>query len=122
MQQPCVKFLSHTVTYLAFIIMIIVSSVQFSEEQKNMMKFSKLVDSKYDNYTNYFIRNDLKYKFEAGDFYIRRDDPSELDIAITIWIIGENYSFLSNSCMILFLFIKSYSLIISIENLLNNFN
>lgn len=86
--QPCVKFISHTITYMIFIILIIVSSVKFSEEQKESVKFSKLMpENLYNNYTSY-VSLPIDYKFEFVDFWVRNHVPSELDIAITIWIIG----------------------------------
>lgn len=94
MYQPCVKFISHTLTYMVFIIMIIVSSVQFSEEQKNTKKFSNhLPNVFYNNYTTYSLNKTLIHKlhFRNLDFSLRRDQPSEMDIAITIWIIGWSF-------------------------------
>ena len=89
MNQPCIKFLSHTVSYAVFIIMIIVSSITFSEEQRNREKFSIKFAERFDNYTEYFLQADFKYKFPLIDFYMRMSRPSHLDIAISIWIIGK---------------------------------
>jgi len=89
MYQPFVKFLSHTISYMIFIVLLIVSSVKFSSEQMSTKKFSDfLPENLFSNYTTYANRDDLEYKFEFSDFYIRMDQPSEMDIAITIWIIG----------------------------------
>lgn len=91
MYQPCIKFLSHTISYLIFILIIIISSIQFSEEQKNTIKLSEhLTDFFFKNFSAYMSKKDLKYKleFEDIDFSIRRDCPSAIDIFITIFIFG----------------------------------
>lgn len=91
MYQPCIKFLSHTISYLIFILIIIISSIQFSEEQKNTIKLSEHLTEIYlKNFSTYMSKKDLKYKleFEDIDFSIRRDSPSVIDIFITIFIVG----------------------------------
>ncbi|RNA03569.1 Short transient receptor potential channel 6 [Brachionus plicatilis] len=91
MYQPCIKFLSHTIAYLIFITLLIISSVQFAVEQKNTIKLSQhLTENFFKNYSTYMSKNDLKYKFdfENIDFSIRRDSPSVIDITITIFIVG----------------------------------
>lgn len=92
MYQPCVKFLSHTVSYMAFILMIIISSIQFSEEEKATMRLHELLPNNLSvNYSSYLAFQNIKYKFETRNenFPIRRDRPSLMDILISIWIAGK---------------------------------
>ena len=88
MAQPCIKFITHTTFYLIFIVLIIVSSLQFSQDEAFSPKFSKDFPAMYQNYTNYFHKKNLTYKFFEKDFYIRPSFPGHIDIAITIFIIG----------------------------------
>lgn len=91
MYQPCVKFMSHTISYAGFMIMIIVSSFQFSDEQKNLIEFYEYLPSNLTlKYENYMKNNDLKYRldFPIYRFKIRHDKPTVMDILITIWIAG----------------------------------
>jgi hypothetical protein len=92
MNQPCVKFLSHTVSYIIFIIMLITSSIQLSNEQAYLEKFSAFIGDYFQNYTTYqngstFSMN-MTYHFKLNDFFIRMHKPSELDVTLTIMIIG----------------------------------
>jgi hypothetical protein len=79
--------------------MIIISSVQFSNQERDVNKFSDLINhtdesSSYDFYTNYTTYRSLSYltyKFDFTDFYIRKDKPNILDLTITIWIVGKKF-------------------------------
>lgn len=76
---------------MVFVILIIVSSFKFVEEEKNTIKISKHLPSvMYSNYTTYMKIQGLQYKFNFNnlDFSIRNDYPSQMDILITIWIAG----------------------------------
>ena len=89
MTQPCIKFIAHTITYLAFIIMIILSSLQFSVEEGTSSRFSEHLDKiLYKNYTQYRLNDKLVFKFDFIDFFIRKNKPTALDLTITIWITG----------------------------------
>jgi hypothetical protein len=93
MKQPCIKFISHTISYMAFIIMLIISSLQFAAEQQDTIKLSSFLNMShspifFNNYTSYVERTDIPEHYKFSDFSIRIDRPSSLDIAITIWIIG----------------------------------
>lgn len=93
MSQPCIKFVTHTTFYVVFIALIIVSSLQFAEVEKNAVKFSDFYPKFVDNFTSYVNNSNLKYKFFDSDFYIRPSFPSNIDIVITIWVIGKYIHF-----------------------------
>jgi hypothetical protein len=93
MNQPLVKFIAHTMTYLAFISLIIISSLQFAEEEKRKSKFSELYPTFMTNYSKYASNSILNYRFSEPDFYLRSFFPSNVDMAITIWIIGKPLCF-----------------------------
>jgi hypothetical protein len=91
MYQPCVKFLSHTITYVVFILMLIISSIQFSSEEKATKRMLEILpDNLTYNYTAYMENQSLKYRFNVVnlDFPVRRDKPSAMDVFISIWIAG----------------------------------
>lgn len=68
--------------------MIIVSSLQFAGEEKNRPKLSKLYPQYAELFSNYTSNANLVYRFVAPDLHVRSSFPSNLDIAINIWIIG----------------------------------
>ena len=69
--------------------MIIVSSLQFADEQKKLDRFSLNFTNYSVIFKNYSLNNKFEYRFNVTDFYIRNSAPSNLDIAINIWIIGK---------------------------------
>jgi hypothetical protein len=90
------KFVSHTISYLIFIALIIVSSIQFADEERHRELFSKLsVFPRNSSITffNYSMNQDLEIRVNFTDFHIRSGRPSTLDYVINIWIIG-NIQFL----------------------------
>jgi hypothetical protein len=89
MRQPCIKFISHTVTYIGFIGMIIVSSLKFAEEQQSRERFSFSFPQYAQIFSNYASNTTFKYRFPNSDFYIRMQQPSNLDYAISLWVLGK---------------------------------
>jgi hypothetical protein len=89
MCQPCVKFISHTITYIVFILLIIISSLQFAQDEKQARKFSNLYPALMPNFTDYVNNVYLKYRFNENDFYLRSSFPSNIDFVISIWIFGK---------------------------------
>lgn len=74
--------------------MIIISSVQFADEERNLEQFSKTFSKQYqDIFTNYTNNVNFIYRFNVSDFHIRTSSPSTLDYFINIWIIGINSGF-----------------------------
>lgn len=89
MSQPSVKFISHFASYLVFICMIITSNLNFASEEQNLHRFSETFDDLYENYTQYVENSELIYRPKFNDFYLRPSSPNELDIVISIWILGK---------------------------------
>jgi hypothetical protein len=93
MSLPFIKFASHTISYIFFMILIIISSVLFSSDLNSSISFSTLLNSSnlWQNYT--YIQqksqtDNFKYIFELKDFHIRKSTPSFVDILITVWVLG----------------------------------
>ena len=85
---PFIKFLTFTISYMGFVCMIIASSLQFESDQKHRERFSHVYPDFHENFTAYVENEELHYRFEAPDFYIRKNQPDYLDIAICIWLFG----------------------------------
>lgn len=85
---PSIKFITFTISYIVFIIMLVASSLQFAEEEKQREKFSTFYPEYLNNFTLYFKNENLKYKFETEDFYIRNNVFRNIDLAICVWLIG----------------------------------
>src|SRR5689334_331159 len=90
MSLPCIRFVSFTLSYLTFIILITASSLQFAANEKyTKSRLSQSFPDQFQNYyVNYSQRTDLAIKFPTNDFYIRHSTPLRLDIAICIFILG----------------------------------
>jgi hypothetical protein len=94
MSQPCIKFFSHFASNLLFVGMISFRYLDFTYTYpEETMTFKKLYN--HTNFTkiydDYVYRKDsnLSYKVDFSDFYIRKHNPSTLDIIITVWIVGQ---------------------------------
>jgi len=89
MSRPVIKFLSHFASYLCFIVMIVVDYLQYDYEDKVYLKFSSLLPNYTKILNNYSKRNDLTYNLDFTDFVIRDSQPTQLDIVISIWVLGQ---------------------------------
>ena len=93
------KFVSHTISYLIFIALIIVSSIQFAQEEGRRELFSN--DSKISIFPknsskiffDYSKNENFQIRVNFTDFHIRSGTPSTLDYVINIWIIGNSIFF-----------------------------
>jgi hypothetical protein len=88
MSQPCVKFIAFTSSYLAFVFMIAASSLNFAEEEIHREQFSIHYFKYAQNLSDYFNNSKLDYRVNTPDFFIRNDSPTNLDLAIVIWLFG----------------------------------
>lgn len=91
MSLPCVKFISHFASYLSFIGMVIASNLRFAKEEKQLERFSLKYSNYFSNFTEYAEKIDLVYQTDFSDFYIRSYKPSDLDLLITIWVLGQTW-------------------------------
>ena len=91
MNLPCVKFISHLASYLSFISMVIASNLRFANEEKRLERFSLKYSDYFSNFTEYAEKVDLVYQVDFQDFYIRPYKPSDLDVLITIWVLGQTW-------------------------------
>ena len=88
MSNPCVKFVSHSLSYIVFIIIIVISSTKFADFESSTQKFSSIFPKYTSNMTDYVNRSDLGYRYFNNDFYLRPSAPGYLDVILTIWIVG----------------------------------
>jgi hypothetical protein len=88
MSQPCVKFVISIISYAGFVSLLIVSSLQFAQVEKESSRFSVRFPVFKDNLTEYVERTDLRYRFFQDDFYLRASVPNTIDLVISIWVVG----------------------------------
>lgn len=88
MRQPCIKFVSYIISYLVLVGLLVISTLQFSDEEANKQKFSDCFPTFLNNFTNYANNERLTYRFEVSDFYLRMEKPTLLDMIISVWILG----------------------------------
>ncbi len=91
LRQPCIKFVAHTIMYLVFVVLIMISSLQFTNQEKNESRFSKHYPNLTVTMETYVNNTDLPYRAAFADFYLRPSLPNQLDIVINIWIIGDYF-------------------------------
>ncbi len=97
LKQPCIKFLGHTISYAVFILLIILSSLLFAGE------FQKPLDRLAVDYPDVsdslnisiglcqttYSNNCVIYPHD-DDMYFRPNKPTWIDIAITVFVVGNN--------------------------------
>lgn len=87
MAQPCIKFIAHTASYLAFVIFIIASSIKIDANLK-YNQFSKTYPNYNETFVNYVANTSFKFRFPTSDFIIRDENPTILDYILSVWILG----------------------------------
>lgn len=85
---PCIKFITFSMSYLGFMVLLIISSLRFIQLDLTDGLFSDLYPAFKHNYENYINNHNLTYKFPIADFYIRNTKPNSIDIAICVWLLG----------------------------------
>lgn len=96
LQQPCIKFLGHTISYGCFIVLIILSSLLFVSEFQKPLKslsrdfpnISKALNESITSCQNQFKDKCFYYPFK-DDFVFRQNTPTVIDVAITIYVVGK---------------------------------
>ena len=88
MSLPFVKFFNFTISYFAFICMLVASSLQFINDEQSRNKLSVQFNKYFKNYTNYRLNLKLTYRFPTSDMFIRSDYPNQIDFIICTWITG----------------------------------
>jgi len=90
MHLPCIKFITFTLSYITFLVLIIATSLRLDDENSLNAQFSKLYPDRMVNYTNYINNNAVGIRFVPSDFYLRNDTPVSLDLVVCIWLFGIN--------------------------------
>ena len=85
--QPCVKFITFTTSYVILVFIVLYSSLEFPFNV-NHNQFSTQYSVFYKNFTDYVFNDELKYKYDEQDFFIRRNEPSYGDIVLSVWVFG----------------------------------
>jgi len=88
MHLPCIKFITFTLSYITFLVLLIVVSLRFEYDYSAYVQFSKAYQDRVLNYTNYINNEDIAIRFVPTDFYIRIDMPSPLDLVVCVWLLG----------------------------------
>lgn len=100
---PCIKFITFTISYLTFIVLLVLSSLRIVQKDLDEGAFSAMYNQSYQKYLIYMKKN-LTYKFPTNDFYIRTTQPNNVDLAICIWLLGKLLFELEQFSVIEFLF------------------
>ncbi|CAF4832795.1 unnamed protein product [Rotaria sp. Silwood1] len=95
LQQPCIKFIGHIISYAIFIVLIIVSSLLFASELKNQSKrlstlhpnISLALNQSITNANNSSAIKDCDI-YPDDDLYFRANKPTWIDITISVFVVG----------------------------------
>ncbi|XP_052830145.1 short transient receptor potential channel 7 [Octopus bimaculoides] len=80
---PCIKFIGHTMMFVVFLIMIIISTfTELPDEKKSLLY--KIPSA---NHSYQYFRNITSSPYPK-DFVIRTYEPEIIHILISIWIVG----------------------------------
>ena len=85
---PYIKFITYTISYLLFILLVVISSLIAPNDEKHRDKFSVFYPEYAEIYHKYVENEHLTYKFPTNDFFIRNYKPSVLDVVICVWLFG----------------------------------
>lgn len=96
MHLPCIKFISFTISYIIFLVLIIATSLRLDYDFSTFIQFSKVYPDRVLNYTDYIKNEAISIRFIPTDFYLRSDSPVTLDLVVCIWLFG------MNDCLFLF--------------------
>ena len=96
MHLPCIKFITFTISYIIFLVLIIATSLRLDYDFSTFIQFSKVYPDRVLNYTNYIKNEAISIRFIPTDFYLRSDSPVTLDLVVCIWLFG------MNDCLFLF--------------------
>ena len=69
--------------------MVIASNIRFTLIEKRLERFSCSHSELFENFTNYINTTELKFQPQFNDFYIRPNAPSDLDLLISLWVLGK---------------------------------
>ncbi|XP_070179708.1 short transient receptor potential channel 7-like isoform X2 [Littorina saxatilis] len=87
-KQPMVKFLGHTVSFLIFLLLLIISSIESGKRVSNKITLGTRYDhiaTHYKAYRQELGRGEVPY---GEDFPLRPHDPTITEYLITIWVAG----------------------------------
>ncbi|CAF1556535.1 unnamed protein product [Rotaria magnacalcarata] len=95
LQQPCIKFIGHIISYAIFIVLIIVSSLLFAGELKKPLTklsvrypgLSLALNQSLTNAHNSSNGFDCDI-YPDDDLYFRANRPTWIDITISVFVIG----------------------------------
>ena len=88
MSLPYIKFITNILSYLLFIVLIVISSLKDPDNERHRDKFSVIYRDRVDIFEHYVENHDLIYRFHVNDFYFRKDEPFVVDIIICVWLLG----------------------------------
>lgn len=82
MRYPCVKFIGHTMSFVTFLVMILVSSITAQPATQNkILSFNKVATLYHDFQTTH-------PKEYPKDFAVRISELEVIHLLLSLWIIG----------------------------------
>lgn len=98
-KYPCIKFIGHAISFITFLVMIVVSSVSERPNitNRNFSKIGEVVA--YNNYKDFRLnKSDIRHSCSKShiqeklpfDFALRTYEPEVIHMLLTLWIIGKS--------------------------------
>ncbi|KAH3777181.1 short transient receptor potential channel 7-like [Dreissena polymorpha] len=89
LRYPCIKFIGHTVSFLAFLVMLLTSSMAENPSSKvplsNFTTQYKYYRENYQNFSKFRLHEN---QLLPNDFKLRSFSPQIINVVLSVWIIG----------------------------------
>ncbi|KAL5021904.1 hypothetical protein ScPMuIL_001059, partial [Solemya velum] len=82
LRYPCIKFIGHTMSFVAFLVMILISSVSENPSAQKKLSMSATVFKHYKN-----LRGSSNFVLPE-DFVLRTFHPELIHLLLSLWIVG----------------------------------
>ncbi|KAK3611420.1 hypothetical protein CHS0354_027146 [Potamilus streckersoni] len=86
LSYPCVKFALNSLSFIAFLVMIVVSTVESSIKVSDADRLSQKYPNVYEKYT--IFRNSTGENLKGEDIPLRQIFPETTALLMSIWVLG----------------------------------
>ncbi|XP_052816254.1 short transient receptor potential channel 7-like isoform X3 [Mya arenaria] len=89
LRYPCIKFIGHTMSFVAFLVMLLTSSMAENPSALVSLKYFKTQHHYYNNnYRCYSMYNFTGNQSLPENFKLRSFTPQVINVILSVWIIG----------------------------------
>lgn len=95
LQLPVIKFICHAMSFLTFLVLIVLVTVESSVSVTKELTLKKQYPSEYANYKKMYTKAFIDQNNQSSDvlaredFPLRANTPTTTEIMMSLWIVGE---------------------------------